>query len=412
VIFRLLDYVNLAGFLNSHGRYGEALRACEAGLRLQPEEPLLHASLGRAALGLECEQEALEACSRALELDPACIEAYVVRAYALEALGRHADAVAAARAAVALAPGAEDAHCTLASLLLWHGDLAEGLVEQEWHWRREAETLAARLAGIPPWDGAPSSRPRLLVASEQGAGDLLQIVRFMPAVRERVASVRLEAPIEIADLMQSAAGIDEVVTKGAPPDGGIDAYVRLMSVPRILGTTIGTLPAPRAYLAPDQSRAAKWRERIGDDPFKIGIAWAGNPAHTNDRERSIELAAFERLAAVPGIRWFSLQKGAREGDPAPFGLVRPALDDFAETAAVIANLDLVIAVDTAVAHLAGALGKPVWLLLPRWPDWRWMLEGGETPWYPSMRLFRRARGSGWGEVFESVAGELRSLVGG
>ncbi len=414
MIFQRLDYQNLAGFLNSHGRYREARVACRMGLQLQPTEAALYAELARAALGLECEDEAMTACERALTLDPTCASAHIVRAYAYEALGSHEKALACARNAIACDPEAEEAHCALASLLLWHGDLANGLPEQEWHWRREAESLAERFGPRPAWSGRPCPQLRLLVAHEQGAGDLLHLARYFPRLRALVDHLILECTPDMIDLMRSVAGVDEVVAKPGPLDGRFDAYVRLMSLPLILGTTLDTLPNDVPYLRADPSASAAWRRRLGDERFTIGIAWAGNPAHTNDRERSVDLSLFAALGDLPGVRWISLQKGPRAVDPAPPGLelmrCATALHTWADTAALVDTLDLVISVDTSIAHLAGALGKAVWLLLPRWPDWRWMLERDDTPWYPTMRLFRRKRGEGWASVFARVADELRVLV--
>jgi hypothetical protein len=414
MIFQRIDYVNLAATLNSQGRYEEALNACEMGLRVNPALASLHANRARALVALEREREAFAACEAALTLDPRSAEAYIWRAFTHEACGSHSEALQDARAALDIAPKSEAAHCTLATLLLWHGEYREGLREQEWHWRREAEHFVTRF-GSQPWEGARAPRSRLLIVHEQGAGDFIHGARYIRLLRERVGRTIVEVPAELADVLRSVAGIDEIVIKGTPVDtASFDSYVRLTSLARVAGSEPETLPRDVPYVQPDLARVAVWDERLSRGRLRVGIVWAGNPEHTDDRNRSIDLAVFAGLANVAGVAWFSLQKGAHEGDHAPGGLalerLGPYFESYADTGAAIAALDLVITVDTSVGHLAGAIGKPVWLLLPRWPDWRWMLDRSDTPWYPTMRLFRRGRGEGWEAVVERTASALRALA--
>jgi hypothetical protein len=394
LIYGLLDYVNLAGTLNSQGKYAEAIEACRLGLQMRRNVPHLSAQLARAMLGLELAEEAIAACDAALKLDSTCVDAYLELATARRITGDRTGARAAAREALALDPESEHAHCVLATLLLWDGELRDGLCEQEWHWRREAELLEERFNASKRWDGEPDPALRLLVAHEQGYGDLFYASRFLKRLRERVGGIVLECAPDAAGLMRDVGGVDEVAIKGdsLPP---FDAYIRLMSIPAMF--LDDPRPAEIPYLRMDPGHAATWQKRITKDHLNVGFAWSGNPAHTNDRDRSLPDGSASMLNEIGGVAWHSLHKG-------------PELGTFTDTAAAIGALDLVISVDTAVAHLAGAMGKPVWLLLGARPDWRWMLDRSDTPWYPSMRLFRRAFGGKWDVVLRDVRRELETLI--
>ena len=393
MIFQLFDYVNLAATLNSQGRYDEAIEACRMGLEVRRDLPRLLAQLGRATLGLERAPDAIAACEAALSLDPACLDARLELALALRLTGDREGALGAARDGLAIDPQSEHAHCVLATLLLWDGALHDGLTEQEWHWRREAELLEERFGAQRRWSGDASPGLRLLVAHEQGYGDLFHAARYLRPLRERVGRLILACAPDVAELMRSVEGIDEVVANGTPLESGrFDAYVRLMSVPAMFDAQ--ALEERIPYVHADPERVRRWDDELGDaDMPRVGFAWLGNPAHTNDRDRSLPQGVSDALMDVPGIAWQCLHKGS-------------ALETFSDTAALIASLDLVISVDTAVAHLAAAMDKPVWMLLGARPDWRWMLEGDRTRWYPSMRLFRRAFGGGWDAVASEIHAEL------
>jgi hypothetical protein len=393
LIFQLFDYVNLAATLNSQGRYNEAVEACRMGLEVGRDLPRLLAQLGRATLGLEQTSGAIEACEAALRLDPVCLEAHLELAFAQRLAGDRAGALAVARRALTIDPQSEHAHCVLATLLLWDGATSEGLVEQEWHWRRESELLERRFGAERRWSGDAAPELRLLVAHEQGYGDLFHTARYFRPVRERVGRLILACAPDVAELMRSVDGVDEVVDVDEPLETDrFDAYVRLMSVPAMFDAHAFAERIP--YIDADSQRVHGWEETLGGaDMPRVGFAWHGNPAHTNDRDRSLPEEVLDTLADVPGITWHCLHKG-------------PALETFSETAALVASLDLVVSVDTAVAHLAAAMDKPVWLLLGARPDWRWMLEGDRTAWYPSMRLFRRRFGGRWDTVLDLVRAEL------
>jgi hypothetical protein len=250
------------------------------------------------------------------------------------------------------------------------------------------------------------------VYAEQGFGDTIQFVRYLPLVKQRGGQVLLECQPPLLSLLAGTAGADRLIAGGAPLPA-FDVQVALLSLPGIFGTVLDTIPAAVPYLAADAALVSRWRRELAPvKGFKVGIAWQGSPKHEGDRHRSLALAQFEALARLPGVQLVSLQKGPGSEQVAalagrfPILNVSDRLDTFLDTAGVIMNLDLVVSVDTAVAHLAGALGAPIWVALPWTPDWRWLLERGDCPWYPTMRLFRQQQFGDWAEVFERLAAEL------
>ena len=272
-----------------------------------------------------------------------------------------------------------------------------------------------RLRG-PVWDGTELGGRTILIVAEQGLGDTIQFIRSAPLVARRGGRVVVSCARMLSQILATCPGVDQVIIEGDPlPEFACHAPV--MSLPAILGMTLQTIPAEVPYLAADPSLVARWRDALdGIDEFKIGVVWQGNPVHTKDRERSFRLAHLEPVARVPGVRLFSLQKN--------FGLdqieavsdrffvtgLGHRLDDYVDTAAVMRNLDLVISADSSPAHLAGALGVPVWMPLPYISDWRWMTDRDDTPWYPTMRLFRQRRWGDWDDVFSRMAQELPRML--
>jgi hypothetical protein len=298
-------------------------------------------------------------------------------------------------------------------LLLLRGELREGFEKYESRWR--LETLPPRGFPAPLWNGEDLSGRTILLHAEQGYGDTIQCLRYVPQVAARGGWVVLEVPKELLGLARRLPEVGQLLARGdALPR--FDLQCPLFSLPRAFATTIETIPAQVPYLSAEPEAIARWRIRLGERPgLKVGLAWAGSPQHRNDARRSIAIETLLPLLRLEGVRWFSLQVGERAADLArlPGGLVTdlsPDLIDFAETAAVIGNLDLVIAVDTASAHLAGALGRPAWVLLRARPDWRWLLEREDSPWYPSLRLFRQHRPGDWEEVVRRVAAALERMA--
>jgi tetratricopeptide (TPR) repeat protein len=318
--------------------------------------------------------------------------------------------------AIELKPDLAQAHLARAMLWLTLGDFERGWPEYEWRWQcRDLGFLP--LLGTP-WDGSALEGRELLVRCEQGIGDLIQFVRYAVELERRGATVVLCCPESIVPLLRRTAGIARFVSTDTPlPEPALS--VSLLSAPGLLKTTEATIPGECPYIHPDTALVEKWRNDLSDlTGYRIGIAWQGNPQHSEDRLRSIPLTRFEPIARVPGVRLISLQVGlgteqigALAGRFAVHDLgaaLEQAPGAFMDAAAVMRNLDLVISCDTAIAHLAGALAVPVWVALPFAPDWRWQFGREDSPWYPSMRLFRQKKPLDWEEVFGRMAREIAS----
>jgi hypothetical protein len=354
--------------------------------------------------------DGIAAHNRALHLNPNYAEVHNNLGNALGAAGRFEEAVASLRRAIELKPDFAIAHFSLANMLLLQGDFDRGWPEYEW--RRSLPGLNRREFVQPRWDGTALNGRTILLHAEQGIGDTIQLIRYVNTASVRGGKIVVECQPELVRLFQTLSGVDQVVALNQPlPD--FDIHCPMFSLPPILKTNLETIPATVPYLKADENLCLRWAACMA--PFgerNVGIVWAGSPGHKNDRNRSFSLSQLSPFARIPGITFHSLQKGdaARQASTSPEGMKlidRSAeLSDFAETAALIANLDLVIAADTAAAHLAGALAKPVWVLLPFVPDWRWMLDRPDNPWYPTMRLFRQKSFGDWTEVIERVAQAL------
>jgi hypothetical protein len=303
-------------------------------------------------------------------------------------------------------------------LRLLRGDFEGGWQDYEQRWAQPNVIL--RSFHEPRWDGSPLEGKSIFVYAEQGLGDTIQFIRYLPLIKERGGTVLFGSPPGLERLFSGIPGVDRLIAGGAavPP---FDVQAPLLSLPGIFGTTLATIPAAVPYLRADPGLVDHWRGELAPlEGFKIGVAWQGSPKNTGDRYRSFPLTHFESLARVPGVQLVSLQKGPGAEQMSGIGERFPILDlsdrldkagAFLDTAAVMMNLDLVVTADTAVAHLAGALGVPVWTLLMLTPDWRWLLDRSDTPWYPTMHLFRQKRFGDWAEAFEHIAAELRLLIG-
>lgn len=318
------------------------------------------------------------------------------------------EAQAAFRAAIARNADHAEAHAHLGFAHLLRGEFASGWSEYAWR-TRAADFPRVPSLDYPMWSGRPTKAGTILLRAEQGYGDTLQFVRYAPMVADRGFRVVLEAPEVLLDLMQTVPGIDRVVERGGelPP---ADCQALLMDLPRLFGTTLVTVPADVPYMSVPVDRKRRWRERLGEcDRPRIGINWRGNRRHVNDQNRSMSLDYLQPVLTRDAWTICSIQKDVPGHErPLPEGWVdlAPDIHDFADLGAAMSCLDLVISVDTAPAHLAGALGLPVWTLLPWAPEWRWLLEREDTPWYPTMQLFRQPTRGNWGDVVTRVVEEL------
>ncbi len=420
-IARQPDYAeahsNRGNTLKELKRYGEALEACDRAIALAPGFAGAHSNRGNALYELNRFEEALAAYDRAIALQPDYAAALTNRSVALQDLRRFDEALESCARAIAVAPDYAEAHYQQAMFRLLLGDFGRGWAEHEWRWRSTRLAETRRTFAQPLWLGADDLRDKtILLHAEQGIGDTIGFCRYVPMVAERAARVILEVPASLRELLGTLAGGAQIVSQGdALP--AFDVHCPLMSLPLAFGTSLGTIPAEVPYLHASPQAAAAWRGRLGPEGrTKIGLVWSGNPNHRNDRKRSIALA--DLLPAFDGIdaTFVSLQREIRASDATAlfsrpdilhFG---PELTNFADTAALASNLDLVVSVDTSVAHLAGAMAKPVWILLPFIPDWRWLLDRDDSPWYPTARLFRQGEARTWNGVVARVGAALRDFT--
>jgi tetratricopeptide (TPR) repeat protein len=410
--------LNNAGLmLRAAERFAEAEATFARALALQSGDPCIRFNQIASRRDDAHIEEAIECCRRVLAQAPDSAETLTNLGVSLHFAGQFAEALACLERAVARDPANHQAHFNFATLLLLHGDYARGWREYDHRWgvahMKKAEYRQ------PEWDGKDLAGKTILLHSDQGFGDAIQFLRYVPAVAARSGRVLVRIERALARIAASLPGNPLILPMDAaiPP---FDLWCNLGSLPRILGTLAHTIPADIPYLRPRAALAERWRGRLaglaGLAGLKVGLVWAGNPKHSNDYRRSMPFGPLAPILATPGASFVSLQVPSRAADLAaapPDAILdlAPELRDFAETAGVIANLDLVIAVDTAVAHLAGAIGKPVWVMLPLCPDWRWLLAHDEdSPWYPTMRLYRQQTPGDWAGVVARVAADLGAMA--
>jgi tetratricopeptide (TPR) repeat protein len=398
-------------------RSDEALASYDRALAIKPDDAGLLINRAHVLAQLGRPQDALASSDRALAIRPGSAEALNNRAVALVGLSRLEEALASHAAAVAARPDFAEAHWNEALCRLALGDYATGWEKYEWRWRCKFMAKAKRDFVEPLWLGKEDlSGKTVFLHAEQGLGDTLQFCRYAPAVAAKGATVTLGVPAPLISLLRTLPGVERVVSE-YDPSWNFDFHCPLMSLPLAFATRVETIPAPVPYLWANPFRVAAWRERLAKlDGIKVGLVWAGSGKVRVVDLRLTRLEQMRLLGAVDGVSLVSLQKGepASQTRPPPPGLAihdwTDELADFADTAALIEALDLVISVDTAVAHLAGALGKPVWVLLHNSPDWRWLLEREDTPWYPTMRLFTQPSPGDWDSVAHRASSELRDFV--
>jgi tetratricopeptide (TPR) repeat protein len=401
---------NLGNTLDATGRHQEAVAAFEAALALQPNLPPALFGLGNALAALGRHEEARPRFERAVGLDPKFALAWLSLGAAHHALGAHDAAVRAFDQALRLRPDLAVAHMNRGVTLLTLGDFKRGLPEYEW--RMENMALSANAAALPRWNGEPIDGRTLFVHAEQGFGDTLQFVRFVEFAAQRAARVVLEVQPELVSLLAPTAQQWRVtlIAQGAPRPRA-DLQCPLLSLPLALGTDLDTIPSRTPYLNPPAASRRAWRGSLGGQAKrKIGLAWSGRAQRQENR--ALPLAALEPLFALDGIDWIVLQpalsddeRAALDAHPRTKKIHRfdERIQDFADTAAIIERLDGVVSIDTSIAHLAGALDKPLWLMLPFAADWRWFVGDARSPWYPSARLVRQPRPGAWAEVVEEIA---------
>jgi Flp pilus assembly protein TadD len=410
------DYrMHLGNALGEKKEFAAAIEAYRHALRLNPNCYIAHDALGAVLRDSGQIDPAIASHLRSLQINPNNSTAHYNLGMTLAKKGLLEEAIGSYRRAIALQPDFPDARWNMALLLLMRGDFEQGWREYEWRWRRKDFPSLWPKFSQPRWAGEDLAGKTLLVHTEQGYGDAVQFVRYAPLLAARGAKVVLLCQAPLARLMRNADGVDQVVSAivsahELPP---FDVHCPMLSLPLHFGTRVDSIPATVPYLRPDPTLLQKWGSKLGGAArsAKVGLGWSGSPTHKNDRYRSVTLEQLSPLTRA-GATFYSLQKGPAASQAAhpPAGMelidLTQDLQDFADTAAMVSQLDLVITVDTAIAHLAGAMGKPAWVLLATEQDWRWLLNRNDTPWYPTLRLFRQRTPGDWAEVIGRVAGAL------
>jgi Tfp pilus assembly protein PilF len=440
---------NLGASLREKGEVDQAIVELQRAISLRPDYAEAYSNLGMALREKNQADACYAAYHRALELRPGYPEAQNNLGEALQYFGRIDEAISCYRQAIAfrsdyaeahnnfgtaliekkhldeatsafgealkLSPESKFAHFNLGLIPLLRGDIQKGLPAIDRYWRtiRQYPFNCDKLR--PQWDGSPLNGKRILLYAEQGFGDTIHFVRYVPMVEQLGGKVVLAVQPDLVSLIRSMKTRAQVISYASDQAPEFDTHYTLLLLPMALGTTLQNVPADVPYLFADQELSSQWRKRMPSDGLKVGIAWAGRPTYRNDRNRSTKLSTFAPLAQVEGVHYFSLQKGyaADQARTPPAGLNltnwTDELKSFVDTAALIDNLDLVITIDTSIAHLAAAMGKPVWMMIAFMPDWRWMLDREDSPWYPTMRLFRQPAMGDWPPVLTKVVAALREL---
>lgn len=408
-------YLYAGAALHDLERHEEALACYSQAIRISPHLGEAHNNRGNTLMALGYFAEAAESFAIASDLLATSPVPLTARATALQALGKVTEAETECRKAILLDPHFAAAHWNLSLNLLLQGLYAEGWQEYEWRWQKPDFTSPCRHADIPLWDGSPLDGKTILLHAEQGFGDAIQFVRYAPIVAQYGGTVVIECHPQLTSLFRSVRGVHSVISFGGPLPP-VSFQAPLLSLPHIFGTTLETIPAHCPYLAVLPEYRDKWKAIMPNKStsLRVGLVWAGKSYP--DHRRSCRLEDFAPLALTQRVEYYSLQVGIGADQVQPLTSVIQLIDltsqitIFADTAALIEQLDLVITIDTAVAHLAGALGKPVFLLLPFAPDWRWMLERSDSPWYPTMHLHRQKSPGDWSPVIKSITAELSASI--
>lgn len=415
---RNADALSLLAIVATQTRdHALALETINKAIKINPGNAGYYLNRGAAQKELQMLTEAVASFDKAIALQPDYAEAYSNRGIVQKELKQIDAAIASLDRAIALKPGHAEAYWNKAIALLVSGNFEQGWPLYEWRWHLNDPNFVRRTYPQPVWLGGESVQGKTVyLYGEQGLGDTVQLCRYARLVKDLGARVVMEVPASLQPLLQGLAGVDEWVLSGTPPPA-LDYHCPLLSLPLAMKTTLANIPGPAPYLFSDAALRAQWAQRLGPQTApRVGLVWSGNPVHKNDHNRSI---ALERLLAhlPPGLEYVSLQKDPREADQAVLQTrydLRHLGDDlrnYADTAAVCDAMDVVLSVDTSVAHLSAALGRPTWILLPYNPDWRWLHDRSDSPWYPSATLYRQTTVGDWTATLERVRQDLAALAG-
>jgi tetratricopeptide (TPR) repeat protein len=413
-------HYNLGNIYKEQERLEEAIACYRRALQLHPQLAYAHHNLGSVFNLLERLEEAIACYRRTLELQPQHVEAHNNLGSAYQHLGRFEEAKEWYRRALVMAPENPDYHMNLATLCMLQGELVENWQEYEWRWQTKEFVGIRPSISQPVWQGESLQNKTLLLSTEQGFGDTLQFIRYAHIARKLGAEVIFRSPSALVTFLQQSLPEIQVISREAPLPA-CDYWLPLMSMMRVLNTDLTSIPADVPYLRADAELIEKWQTRLAAYPgFRIGIHWRGRPGLGKFRLRDLPLEMFAPLAAIPQVRLVRLQFGAATEEEQRLQTEMQVVDfgdeldrdvgAFMDTAAIMQQLDLVITSDTSIAHLAGGLGVRTWVPLPLVPDWRWLLTREDSPWYPTMRLFRQSIRLQWSDVFARMEQALRTLL--
>ncbi len=405
---------NLGNALKEMGQCEKALKCFSQTLRANPDFYEAYLNIGSVYDEMGCPEKAIENYELLERHAPNTPDVYINKGGAFRNAGEWEKSLKAFKKALEIDPDNAVGHFNLGATLLLHEKFAEGWKEYEWRLKMPA----LKHINIPfqKYDGTCAPDKTLLVLAEQGLGDSIQFSRYLSMARKRCGKVIFMCQPSLIPLLKNTQGIDEIIPEKTPPDKiNFDFCSSIASLPGIFKTDLSNIPAQVPYIFPDKEKAKSWKAKIGNNSrLKVGICWAGSPTNTNDRNRSLDFKFIEKLLDIEGVDFYSLQKGPAAAQAAncngKLNDLTEDLQDFSDTAALIENLDLVMSVDTAVAHLAGAMNKKVWLMIPFYPEWRWLKDRQDSPWYPSMQIFRQTSFADWESLTRRIATELKNTV--
>ncbi|NQV99578.1 MAG: tetratricopeptide repeat protein [Rhodospirillales bacterium] len=406
---------NLGIALAKVGRFDEALACYETAISLSADPDEVMNNMGAALNSSGRSQEAIETFNQVLARNANHYAALNNMGSALKDMARFDASAEKFRESIKIKPDYAEAHANLGYMLLMRGQFEEGWPEYGWRGRIPGSVLARRSYDKPAWQDQDLSGKSIYVYPEQGLGDIVQFARYATLLKGLGARVIMEIPSQLVDLFRGLQGVDSFNLQGTPPPD-FDFHVSIMDLPQQFATTLETIPGEAGYVTVDPAIEQAWAARLASDTgFRVGLVWAGNPNHTNDHNRSLKLEQLRPLVEIPGLSAYSLQVGKTGEAKALFGDritdLAPQLTSFAETAGAMSCVDLVISVDTSPLHVAGALACPAWGLIPYIPDWRWLLDRDDSPWYPTMRLFRQDADKTWEPVIAEVVAAVKSQMG-
>ena len=398
------------------GKLTDALDQFGTALKITGNTAEIHYNHGNVLQELGRLAEAVNSYEAALDINPKLVEANTNLGLTLRDLGRVEDARDHYLKALAIDPNLGEARYSLGMLQLSVGEMEQGWKNYEWRWKKWSRNANDCASNKPIWRGDALKDRTIYIYPEQGLGDSICFVRYLPLLRQLGCQIIFEAPSSLASLFRHSRIADYLIETGETPPH-FDCHASLLDLPQHLNTRLETIPTITPYLRVPEKLNQEWKARFGEaKTFRVGIAWAGNSNLRQDQFRSATVELFLPLAKLPHVTLYSLQVGAKAGAKTLLNEkiidCAPHLTDFAQTAAAMTHLDLIISVDTSVAHVAGALGRPVWTLLHSAPDWRWMHSGETTAWYPTMRLFRQAQLGQWDQVSQSISSALSDLTQG